>query len=162
MYVCVNVWKSVQVRTYDFNSAQRRIRRSLISFSKGSGPGPSTHVHRRVVWKSSSSSLLGKALISTVVVVADSSRRRRRRPSVQAALRFYIIRKNSGVRRKHTYTRVVMENVCRTKRNEKRKRDLLLRTFFIDKKKKEEIFLIRLSGLVRGPHTTLVYATTWG
>jgi len=132
MYVYVKVWESVQVRTYDFNSAQRRIRRSLISFSKGSGPGPSTHGHRRVVWKSSSSSLLGEALISTVVVlvVADSSRRRRRRPSVQAALRFYIIRKNSGVRRKHTYTRVVMENVCRTKRNEKRKRDLLLHTFF--------------------------------
>lgn len=65
-------------------------------------------------------------------LVADSSRRRRRRPSVRrgAALRFYIIRENSRVRRKHIHTRVVMENVCRTKRNEKRKRDLLLRTFF--------------------------------
>lgn len=65
-------------------------------------------------------------------LVADSSRRRRRRPSVRrgAALWFYIIRENSGVWRKNTRTRVVMENMCRTKRNEKRKRDLLLRTFF--------------------------------
>lgn len=34
------------VRTYDFNTAQRWIRRRFVPFGKGRGPGPSAHDHR--------------------------------------------------------------------------------------------------------------------
>lgn len=40
----INVYACV--RTYDFNSAQRWIRRRFVSFGKGRGPGPSAHDHR--------------------------------------------------------------------------------------------------------------------
>lgn len=154
MRVCI-----IYVRTYDFNSANRWIRGSFVSFGKGSGPGPSAHDHRTAFggwYEKLLSSLLGRALSIVVVVVVEQVY------GGGCCCSVSILHSNTGEfvrfgvrRRKHG------KNACRTKteREKRRKENVIYCSalFFINKKKKkEEIFLIRLSGLVRGPHTTLL------